>query len=800
MTTISFIDFINKNSHAESRNSVPRFAFLIGFLLFIAISKSVSAQVTDTISNWEGINVEWTIVCSGGETVLNTEQQGINPSSYCMEISTSENPYDLVFTDFSTPVNFAEFPFYRLKVRAPQSGGSILLKFENSDNSSSKEIEKIPMPGVWDELEFDFSGTTASDFTRMVVFFDFLGTTPDQSWLLDDVIRNSEGSGGLTSNLPIIIINTNGVEIPDEPKITGNMGIIDNGPGNLNNQYDTPNDYDGYIGIEIRGQSSQMFPKKSYGVETRESDGENRDVSLLGMPEENDWVLYAPYTDKSMLRNFITFYMGSKLSIYCSRMAYCEVIVNGDYRGVYILMEKIKKNEHRVDIAKLKSDDIAGDELTGGYIVKVDKIDPGFTYGIDGWKSIPSPAYPNAMNITFQYNYPKVDDIVQIQRNYIKDYITTAENTLTSTVFADPNAGYNQYFNTGSFVDQMILNEVSKEVDAYRYSTYFYKRKESDGGKLFAGPAWDFNLGYANVDYWPEGVDYAGWMYPIVESHDYGIMFWWKRLMEDAYYKDLFYTRWRQLRQNEFSKSKLEHAIDSIVTYIDEAQQRNYERWPILGEYVWPNYDWKDNDYQDEVTFFETWFFNRVFWIDYNISGSTLTPTAELSSFYPELKITLDDEYFSQPILDNEYFTLNNAPSGMAIESVSYVNASQAIVNLSGDIIGNEQLSITIHSKVLNGYTNITTNEWALGNDFTPYVKPEVLVYTDQNSIHIRCRHPELLGDHMYIYNLWGQRVKTNSLDKTSLNRTEAFLKPGIYLCSFVFDGKLQSHRIVFSH
>ncbi len=159
----------------------------------------------------------------------------------------------------------------------------------------------------------------------------------------NEIIRVKESSGGLTSNLPIVIIHTNGQEIPDDPKIEGHMSIVDNGPGNLNNQYDEPNGYDGFIGIETRGQSTQMFPKKAYGFETRDEEGENLDVSLLGMPEENDWILYAPYSDKSMLRNFITFYMGSKLDVYCSRMAFCEVIVNNDYRGVYILMEKIKK-------------------------------------------------------------------------------------------------------------------------------------------------------------------------------------------------------------------------------------------------------------------------------------------------------------------------------------------------------------------------------------------------------------------------------------------------------------------------
>lgn len=776
-----------------------RFSFLTLILIFHFVSYPVTAQVTDTIANWDGINVEWIVSAGEDNVVENPDQQGNNPSLHCLEITSTENPYDLILTDFSNPVDFEEFPVYRLKILAPASGGSILLKFENEDNTSWVEIEKTPTPGEWEDLEFDFSGTTATNYARMVIFFDFLGSTPDAPWLLDDVIRVSSGNAvGLTSNLPIVIINTNGVEIPDEPKITGTMGIVDNGPGNMNNQYDTPNNYDGLIGIEIRGNSSQMFPKKSYGVETRDSEGEDMDASLLGMPEESDWVLYAPYSDKSMLRNFITFYMGSKLEPYCSRMAYCEVIVNDDYKGVYILMEKIKKNENRVDINKLKPDEISGDDLTGGYIVKVDKLDLDFVYGTDGWKSIPAPPYPNAMNITFQFEYPKAEDIVAEQKDYIENYILISENTLTGSNFKDPDDGYQKYFNASSFVDQMILNEVSKEVDAYRYSTFFYKQKDSDGGKLFAGPAWDFNLGYSNVDYWPPGTEYAGWMYPEVEPVEWGIMFWWKRLMEDVYFKDLFYSRWQEMRAGELSNEKLGQAIDSIVTYIDEAQQRNYERWPILGEYVWPNYDWQGNDYKDEVEFFENWFFNRMAWIDDNISGSMLNPVADLSKSFPDLEINLSDEYFNQPILDTEDFVLNNAPAGLTIGSVDYINASRATIHLNGDAGDANEISVTLKAKILNGYGDLTTNELSLDNGSDLFSKPGIVLFATQNALHLKCDSPELLGEQLVIYNLSGQVVRLVQLEKTQLNTIGLNIQPGIYFCRFIFNGKSESKHVVF--
>jgi len=778
--------------------SLNRFVYLIFLLIFSFVASPVLSQVCDTIANWDWINVNWTISAGGGQIVENPEQQGINSSAYCMEITTSDNPYDLIFTDFSIPINFEEFPRYRLKILAPASGGSVLLKFENSNNTSSYEIEITPIPNQWDDLEFDFSETTATDFVRMVIFFDFLGTIPDNLWYIDDVLRVSDSTTGLTTNLPIVIINTNGVVIPDEPKITGNMSIIDNGPGNMNNQYDPPNNYNGYIGIEVRGQSSQMFPKKSYGFETRDEQGENLNVPLLGMPEENDWILYAPYSDKSMLRNFISFYMGSKLDPYCSRMAYCEVIVNNDYKGVYILMEKIKKDENRINIATLNPEDISGDELTGGYIVKVDKIDPDFVYGVDGWKSIPTPPYPNAMNITFQFYYPKAEDLVQQQSTYIQDYITTSENTLTGSTYSDPDVGYNKYFNTGSFVDQMILNEIAKEVDKYRYSTYFYKEKESDGGKLFAGPAWDFNLGYSNVDYWPPGNDYTGWLYTMVEPVEWSIMFWWKRLNQDTYFRNLCKTRWHYLRQDELSNSNLEYAIDSIKNYIYEAQQRNYERWPILGEYVWPNYNWQGNDYDDEVEFLETWLFNRISWIDNNIPGTLLSPSAELSGVFPELEITLSDDYFSRSILKKKYFTLNNAPPGLIIDTVIYLNASQAMIQLSGNVSGPVELSVTMEAKILNGFYDLTTSLLSVGTGFNLYVKRKTLLFTTHNTIHLECSYPELLGDKVEVFNLSGQRIMTLKIEQTQMNSIGVNFLPGIYVCRYWFDGKKQTRQVIF--
>jgi hypothetical protein len=590
----------------------------------------------------------------------------------------------------------------------------------------------------------------------------------------------------LESNLPIVVINTYGMPIPDEPKISADMGIIDNGPGNMNTFGDPFNDFSGKIGIEVRGQSTQMFPKKAYAFETRDNAGENLDVSLLGMPAENDWILYAPYTDKSMLRNVVTYDMARKMGAYVTRTIYCEVILNYEYQGVYVLMEKIKKNENRVDIGTLNPYEISGDDLTGGYIIKVDKLDPDFVYGTDGWRSNPEPEYPDAMNIFFQFYYPEPDKIVQQQRTYIKNYITTSENALTSANFADPDEGYQHYMDVPSFIDNMLLNEISKEVDKYRYSTYFYKEKDSDGGKLFAGPAWDFNLGYGNVDYWEPGIDFTGWLYPMVEDVEWGIMFWWKRLMEDPYFRDLAKTRWVSLRQHTLIDATIHSVIDSILVHTEAAKTRNFECWPILGQYVWPNYDWQYNTYADEVDYFENFLFNRLAWMDNNIPGNIIHPWVTISADDNQILVHLNRDYFSQPIMKITDFQLNDAPEGLTIQSVEYLNASECLLTLSEIVTDFHELSVTVSEKTFNSWQDLRSNVLGyIGVDEPLVLLPEIKVFEANYQIRIRCDQPELLPESAEIIGVTGQTSGKFSLEKTSENTIPHTLKPGIYFLIF---------------
>lgn len=423
------------------------------------------------------------------------------------------------------------------------------------------------------------------------------------------------------TNLPLLIIDTKGQDIPDEPKITATLKVVDNGEGKMNGFLDDATDYLGSIGIELHGQSTLQFPKKCYGVELRNQSGADTNVSLLGMPAESDWIFSAPYSDKSMLRNAITYQLGQKFNYdWQPRYKYCEMYLNGAYNGVYMVIEKIKRGADRVDINKLKPDEISGDNLTGGYIVKVDKIwdltpDEYFT-------TYPANRYYNARNYQFTYVYPKYDEIVVQQKTYIQNYLTTLENTLNGPSFKDPVNGFRKYMDVTSFVDFQIINELSNNVDGYRYSTFFYKKKDSDGGKLFAGPLWDFDLCYGNVDYSPMNLATDQWLYPHYGPNEGFPMHWWARLMEDEDYRQAFAQRWKAMRAGPFNTDSIMADLDAHVQYLGKAIDRNFARWPILGAYVWPNY-FVGTTYLEELNYLKNWITARLTWMDGNVSLST---------------------------------------------------------------------------------------------------------------------------------------------------------------------------------
>ena len=415
-----------------------------------------------------------------------------------------------------------------------------------------------------------------------------------------------EAASFTSSNLPILLIDTGGRPILDQDRIPAHLEIKHRSDGGRNFP-DQPSAFSGRINIEIRGSSSAYFDKKSYGFETQDEDGNNFNIPLLDLPKENDWILYGPYSDKSLLRNAVTFSLTRKMGRYASDFRFCELLINGEYLGLYLLMEKIKRDRNRVNIAELTPDIDDGDALTGGYIIKVDKRDDQPR----GWTS-PSRPTVGGTRIFFQYVYPNPALITSAQERYVQKFILDFENALNSSNFRDSHKGYLPFVDELSFVDMMIINELTKNIDGYRFSTFMYKDRN---GPLTMGPIWDYNLGYGNVDYGSERAMHPdGWMY----DQPGGRMYWWRRMMQNYKFKIRLSERWYELRRGPFSTTNVTALIDSLTLLIDEAQARNFQRWPVLGRYLWPNY-FVGKTHSDEIDYLKGWIFDRMEWLDDNM-------------------------------------------------------------------------------------------------------------------------------------------------------------------------------------
>jgi subtilisin-like proprotein convertase family protein len=545
----------------------------------------------------------------------------------------------------------------------------VMIQLISPSGQKIEVVNDVPQGGAnYTNTCFDGSATTSinsgtAPFTGQYRPTGYIGMLNDGSgangnWQLQVKIWNFFGSAGTlnswsltfgaspltpvvltSSNLPIVVINSGGQEILDEPKRTMNMSIIYNGPGVRNNISDAPNNYNGKISIESRGSSSIQFQKKSFSLETIDNSDANLDVSLLGLPVEHDWVLYASYVDKSLIRNAISYDLARRMGNYASASKFVELVIDGQYQGVYALEEKIKRGKDRVDISKLSKTDNTGNDLTGGYIIRIDKTDG--TEG--GWYSDLGTASGGTDTIFFQYYYPKDTTITYQQKAYIQSYMHDFEQAIMSPDFANLETGYNKYIDVKSFVDYFIINELSKNVDAYKVSTYLYKDKDSKGGKLKIGPIWDMDLAWHNANFGNANFT-TDWEYPQT-SLVYDIPQWWGRLMQDPNFLNRLKCRWDQLKSNGIiTPASINSKIDSLTTLLAEAQERNFTRWPILDANIWTNPTPVPTTFLGHAQDIKDWLNARYNWLDGAMPGvaincflsdETVTPNDFDLTVYP---------------------------------------------------------------------------------------------------------------------------------------------------------------------
>ncbi|MEN8201491.1 MAG: CotH kinase family protein [Bacteroidota bacterium] len=443
------------------------------------------------------------------------------------------------------------------------------------------------------------------------------------------------------SEIPYLVIETRGLGILNEPKIPADLSIY----------VQKAEIQSARIGIEFRGSTSyRLSDKKSYGIETWDQDGNDVDATFFDFPEEEDFILLGHIVnldnkyvfDPTLIYNLFGYNLFRKMGHYASRTKIVELEINGDYKGVYIFLEKLKRDKNRIDIKKLEPADTDSTAITGGYILKIDKTaggdlnidqpleyfetnwadDARYTSGISfrsnydiygnliDFEAFGEPYHSQQyLETYFLYEYPKAEQITEVQKTYIQNYIHDFETALLTDDFSGDQRSYTDYIDLESFVDYFILNEICRNIDGYRLSTYMYKDR---GGLLKMGPVWDLNIGFFTAGRVP--VDDWVINYNTYVSGDPWMMpFWWPRLMEDPRFRDLVKSRWAEMRSTVLSLSEMQWMVDMAASRLRDngAVERNYNLWD-QGIGI---------DWESSIGSLKSYLEDRVQWMDGEISA-----------------------------------------------------------------------------------------------------------------------------------------------------------------------------------
>ncbi len=460
---------------------------------------------------------------------------------------------------------------------------------------------------------------------------------------LDSTLTNYNNSGQVfSSNLPVIVMDSHGVNVdgttnpaaarPFRPTYTV---VLAPDPVTGRASLAGPVDFQGRSGTHVRGESSSSFDQKSYAWETWNNKDQDKDEAILGLPAESDWVLHGPYSDKTLMRNYLVYstFQDTRADWFSPRTRFVEVFFNqqanqpvsySDYKGIYLLVEKIKRTRNRLNVAKLNSLVSSQPTVTGGYIFKKDKA----SLGTSRWTT--------SRGVELQSSTP--DTFTTPQLNYLRTYVNSFESALHGANFTSPTTGYARWIDVPTFIDWQWAVEIPKQIDGYVFSTYFHKDRQ---GLMRAGPLWDFNISLGNANY-AEGEHSTGWNYDASRTAVLSGQLWFPRLHADPDYRVATFDRYWELRRGQWGNEAIQGRIDAATTLLCDGLDtpitnntptsvlspaaRHYRKYRILGQAPWPNPSSATTrtTFQAEVNYMKTWIAERLAWMDNQFAlGST---------------------------------------------------------------------------------------------------------------------------------------------------------------------------------
>ena len=592
----------------------------------------------------------------------------------------------------------------------------------------------------------------------------------------------------ISSNIPIVKLTTLNAPINDNVKVPVLMQIIDNGPGNINFANETNYAYEGQILTEWQGFTGPSYPKKNYDFDLINNSGAKIDTVLMGLPSENDFVFKAEYLDHSLLKNTITYEFARRMNQYAPRTKPCEIILDGEYIGYYTLTETIKRDQNRVDIANLSLNDTAGIDLTGGYIIEMNiNGDPGAWYSNYDPINVATAGSP----VEFKHVDPKAAEILPVQANYIHAFVDSFETALNASTFMDPIIGYRNYIDVSTFIDFLIVNEFSVNYDSYGRSTFMYKEKNTDGGKLKIGPPWDYDRA---LDYGNMGAS-AGWVWQICHPY-WPFPFWWSKMYSDSRYQNELACRWKTLRQDELKTENFIFFIDSMATLLQGPAERNFTIWNDLA----------GQSYSTQINSLKTFLTTRLDWIDnelapfsnYEINFMLPEDTSSCVSLNYDASITNGSSlsYNWQPGPDSSDIFITNSGTFFLQATDEFGCQKKDTMNVqifqpSDTII----IANALSSFQLNGFTYSESGNYQqyLQNTFgcDSLITIELKIVTDENSLlispnpssnNILISLPSnFIGKKIAIYDFTGRIVFTQIINSENETISIAHYAEGAY-------------------
>jgi len=404
------------------------------------------------------------------------------------------------------------------------------------------------------------------------------------------------------TNLPLVFLNVEGKTIQKDSYILATMKVIDNGDGH--NYRDTtayPNqtvNFEGYAAVKYRGNSSFYNSKKKplaiRPLETNDVSGKKKKVVMLGMGKkgDNNWVMLAPWEDKTYSRDLLTFILAKPYMDYVPQGKFCELILDGTYYGIYILCEKVSKGKDRLNL----NDPGEDGSLTGDYHIEIDRDDEDHYYTS---KYHPLDGNGNELTnktITYQYDDPEYEDFMDEEfyaaypnaLDTLHALIDQMENAFASDDYTNSETGYRKYIDVTSFIDYELSTEFTNNIDGYRLSTHMYKYSVPRAAKKgwdsrWKMTLWDFNIAYGNASYYKPNDNV--WRY---EANEYMynadnqlVPFFWSRLMADESYVKELKSRWREYRSGSYTETNITNTIDSLVSVLqaNDAVTRDNKAW-----------------------------------------------------------------------------------------------------------------------------------------------------------------------------------------------------------------------------